>query len=311
MDQDEDRSNNLFFEKNDQEINQEIDMCLGQWREVDERVRGSTEIGNARDRLATLLEKALLPTARARIRDTRTKGKEDVLQDTLAAVFERLSIQETLNHRYFFKFAQLIFKRKFANLVREGERDRSRNVRSPYDSDSSTSPEPLDVTYPSSSIGVRTSALEDFQDYVKRCSLDDFGQDDPRSFLNERECATFVLHYYHQWKKKKIGMVQERPFSGSTWDLSADPDRSRALERVYVSPWLPCWGFSSAKTACTPEAPASERAAHPSATPRDSCRLDWGRHCAGTGGGSGRTAATSSSPCPIAAAGRSSCAAGC
>jgi DNA-binding NarL/FixJ family response regulator len=52
---------------------------------------------------------------------------------------------------------------------------------------------------------VRTSALEDFQDYVKRCSLDDFGQDDPRSFLNERECATFVLHYYHQWKKKKIG----------------------------------------------------------------------------------------------------------
>ena len=104
----------------------------------------------------------------------------------------------------------------------------------------------------------------------------------------------------------KTGMVQERPFSGSTWDLSADPDRSRALERVYVSPWLPCWGFSSARTACTPEAPASERAAHPSATPQDSCRLDWGLHCAGTGGGSGRTAATSSSPCPIAAAGRSS-----
>ena len=111
--------------------------------------------------------------------------------------------------------------------------------------------------------------------------------------------------------KALFGMVQERPFSGSTWDLSADPDRSRALERVYVSPWLPCWGFSSARTACTPEAPASERAAHPSATPQDSCRLDWGLHCAGTGGGSGRTAATSSSPCPIAAAGRSSCAAGC
>ena len=55
-------------------------------------------------------------------------------------------------------------------------------------------------------------------------------------------------------------MVQERPFSGSTWDLSADPDRSRALERVYVSPWLPCWGFSSARTACTPEAqPVSVR----------------------------------------------------
>ena len=102
-------------------------------------------------------------------------------------------------------------------------------------------------------------------------------------------------------------MVQERPFSGNTWDLSADPDRSRALQRVYASPWLPCWGFSSARTACTPEAPASERAAHPSATPQDSCRLDWGLHCAGTGGGSGRTAATSSSPCPIAAAGRSSC----
>src|SRR5271166_4834983 len=86
-------------------------------------------------------------------------------------------------------------------------------------------------------------------------------------------------------------MVQERPFSGNTWDLSADPDRSRALERVYASPWLPCWSFSSARTACTPEVPASERAAHPSATPRDSCRPDWGLHCAGTGGGSGRTEA--------------------
>ena len=107
------------------------------------------------------------------------------------------------------------------------------------------------------------------------------------------------------------GMVQERPFSGNTWDLSADPDRSRALERVYASPWLPCWGFSSARTGCTLEVPASERAAHPSATPRDSCRLDWGRHCGGTGGGSGRTAATSSSRSPTAAAGRSSCAAGC
>ena len=53
-------------------------------------------------------------------------------------------------------------------------------------------------------------------------------------------------------------MVQKRPFSGNTWDLSADPDRSRALQRVYASPWLPCWGFSSARTACTPEAPASE-----------------------------------------------------
>ena len=29
-----------------------------------------------------------------------------------------------------------------------------------------------------------------------------------------------------------FGMVQERPFSGNTWDLSGDPDRSRALERV-------------------------------------------------------------------------------
>ena len=107
------------------------------------------------------------------------------------------------------------------------------------------------------------------------------------------------------------GMVQERPFSGNTWDLSADPDRSRALQRVYASPWLPCWGFSSARTACTPEVPASERAAHPSATPRGSCRPDWGLHCAGTGGDSGRTEATSSSPSPTAAAGRSSCAAGC
>ena len=24
-----------------------------------------------------------------------------------------------------------------------------------------------------------------------------------------------------------LGMVQKRPFSGNTWDLSADPDRSR------------------------------------------------------------------------------------
>ena len=86
-------------------------------------------------------------------------------------------------------------------------------------------------------------------------------------------------------------MVQKRPFSGNTRDLSADPDRSRALERVYASPWLPCWSFSSARTACTPEVPASERAAHPSATPRDSCRPDWGLHCGGTGGGLGRTEA--------------------
>ena len=89
----------------------------------------------------------------------------------------------------------------------------------------------------------------------------------------------------------EIGMVQKRPFSGNTRDLSADPDRSRALERVYASPWLPCWSFSSARTACTPEVPASERAAHPSATPRDSCRPDWGLHCGGTGGGLGRTEA--------------------
>ena len=84
-----------------------------------------------------------------------------------------------------------------------------------------------------------------------------------------------------------------------------------ALERVFLSPWLPCWDFSSARTACTPEAPASERAADPSATPQDSCRLDWGRHCAGIGGGSGRTEAASGSPPPTAVAGRSSFAAGC
>ena len=51
------------------------------------------------------------------------------------------------------------------------------------------------------------------------------------------------------------------------------------VQRVYASPWLPCWDFSSARTACTPEAPASEHAAHPSATRQDSCRLDWGLHC--------------------------------
>src|SRR5271157_5674487 len=96
-----------------------------------------------------------------------------------------------------------------------------------------------------------------------------------------------------------------------TLGLSARTLIGPALERVYARPWLPCWGFSSARTACTPEVPASERAAHPSATPQDSCRLDWALHCAGTGGDSGRTEATSSSPSPSAAAGRSSCAAGC
>jgi len=55
---------------------------------------------------------------------------------------------------------------------------------------------------------------------------------------------------------------------------------------------------------------AAANTAHPSATPQDSCRLDWGLDCAGTGGGSGRTEATSSSPSPTAAAGRSSFAAG-
>src|SRR5271157_1424189 len=96
-----------------------------------------------------------------------------------------------------------------------------------------------------------------------------------------------------------------------THGISARTLIGPALERVYASPWLRCWGFSSARTACTPEVPASERAAHPSATPQDSCRLDRGLHCAGTGGDSGRTEATSSSPSPSAAAGRSSCAAGC
>src|SRR5208337_3449568 len=73
-----------------------------------------------------------------------------------------------------------------------------------------------------------------------------------------------------------------------THGISARTLIGPALERVYASPWLPCWGFSSARTACTPEVPASERAAHPSATPQDSCRLDWALHCAGTGGDSGR-----------------------
>src|ERR1700722_534079 len=59
----------------------------------------------------------------------------------------------------------------------------------------------------------------------------------------------------------------------------------------------------SARTGYTPEAPANVRGAHPSATPRDSCRLDWGLHCAGIGGGSGKTGATSSSRCPTAFAG--------
>ena len=106
------------------------------------------------------------------------------------------------------------------------------------------------------------------------------------------------------------GMVQKRPFSGNTRDLSADPDRSRVGAGLR-DPRLTCWGFSSARTACTPGVPASERAAHPSATPRGFSRLDWGLHCASTSGGSGRTTATSSSPSPTAAAGRSRPAAGC
>src|SRR5208337_3782517 len=64
-----------------------------------------------------------------------------------------------------------------------------------------------------------------------------------------------------------FGMVQKRPFLGNTRDLSADPDRSRVGAGLRESR-LTCWGFSSARTACTPGVPASERAAHPSATPR-------------------------------------------
>ena len=204
MKQDDDRSNDLFFENNDQEINQEIDKCLDGWREADERVRGSAEIGAARDRLATLLEKALMPRAQARIRDTRTKAKEDVLQDTLAAVFEMLSIQKTPNHRYFFKFAHVIFKRKYANHVRDSERNHSQNVRSPSDCDSSASPGTLDVAYPSNSLGVSKSALAHLHSYIQRCIANDFGQEDPRAFLNDRECATFILRFYHSWKQEKI-----------------------------------------------------------------------------------------------------------
>src|SRR5208337_3948124 len=106
------------------------------------------------------------------------------------------------------------------------------------------------------------------------------------------------------------GMVQKRRFSGNTRNFSADPDRSR-VGAGFRESLAAVLGFSSARTACTPEAPASERAADPSATPQDSCRLDWGLHCAGTGGGSGRTEAASGSPPPTAAAGRSSFAAGC
>jgi len=96
-----------------------------------------------------------------------------------------------------------------------------------------------------------------------------------------------------------------------TLGLSARTLIGPVLERVYASPWLPCRGFSSARTGCSRAAPASEHAADPSATPQASCRLDWGLDCAGTGGGSGRTEATSSSPSPTAAAGKSSFAAGC
>src|SRR5271163_4291418 len=107
-------------------------------------------------------------------------------------------------------------------------------------------------------------------------------------------------------------MVQKRPLSGNIRALRADPDRSRVgagLWHYVVG--VACCGFSFAKTGCTPEVPANVRAADLSVTPRDSCRRDSGLHCAGTGGGSGRTEATSSSPSPVAVAGRSRFAAGC
>ena len=76
-----------------------------------------------------------------------------------------------------------------------------------------------------------------------------------------------------------------------TLGISARTLIGPALERVYASRSFLRWGLQLGENRCTPEVPASERAAHPSATPQDSCRLEWGLHCAGTGGGSGRTEA--------------------
>ena len=84
-----------------------------------------------------------------------------------------------------------------------------------------------------------------------------------------------------------------------------------AFERVHAGHSFLAWGLSSARKACTPRAPASAGAAHPSTTPWDSSPLGGGARSADTAGGSGRTGATPSSPPPGAAAGRSSSAVGC
>ena len=65
-----------------------------------------------------------------------------------------------------------------------------------------------------------------------------------------------------------------------------------AFERVWANASLPCGVFSSGRTGCIPEVPASERAAHRLTAPQDLSRLNWDRHCADTGGGSGRTEVT-------------------
>ena len=41
-----------------------------------------------------------------------------------------------------------------------------------------------------------------------------------------RTCGWVLTDTRHQLSPK-LGMVQKRPFSGNTWDFSADPDRSR------------------------------------------------------------------------------------
>ena len=65
-----------------------------------------------------------------------------------------------------------------------------------------------------------------------------------------------------------LGMVQKRPFSGVTRDFSAALI-GPALERVYASPWLPCWGCSSPIWQLLPGVEPS-RNRHSCLTPRSS-----------------------------------------
>jgi len=76
----------------------------------------------------------------------------------------------------------------------------------------------------------------------------------------------FILFHNKRYPKemepqifRSSGMVQKRPFSGNTWDLSADPDRSRIGANA-IPPGRPGWLPTQAPAqirACTSRAPGS------------------------------------------------------